>query len=271
MTTMCIGWAWGHRHWEKPAHADYGTDYTPSRWSRSMSAADFHKLAELFPGETVTHSYVQDIKLPAVNGTSPGTFALVTLDNGLDHSKPTTLGPEHPDRAGHRTGGSAGPRRAGRDRRRRRDRQAVLPGRGRGPVHGQISQRPRTGPLDGPARASMSTPPWPTSVSPASRSSTAWPWAAAWRSPCSPPTATVSTGAGALALPEAFIGLIRAGAASTSAAADRPRERRQGHDREPAEQQPHPDRPAGLRTRRRRRHLRATRTSSSSPSPGPPK
>ena len=58
-----------------------------------MSAADFRKLADLFPNETVTHSYVQDIQLPAVDGTSPGTFALVTLDNGLDHSKPTTLGP----------------------------------------------------------------------------------------------------------------------------------------------------------------------------------
>jgi 3-hydroxyacyl-CoA dehydrogenase/enoyl-CoA hydratase/carnithine racemase len=59
-----------------------------------MSAADFTKLAELFPDETVTHSYVQDIELPAAQGkASPGTFALITLDNGLDHSKPTTLGP----------------------------------------------------------------------------------------------------------------------------------------------------------------------------------
>ncbi|HSN35094.1 MAG TPA: 3-hydroxyacyl-CoA dehydrogenase, partial [Arthrobacter sp.] len=58
-----------------------------------MSAADFRKLADLFPNETVTHSYVQDFELPAVDGKSPGTFALVTLDNGLDHSKPTTLGP----------------------------------------------------------------------------------------------------------------------------------------------------------------------------------
>uniref|UniRef100_UPI000462E57E enoyl-CoA hydratase/isomerase family protein n=1 Tax=Arthrobacter sp. TB 26 TaxID=494420 RepID=UPI000462E57E len=63
-----------------------------------MSAADFRKLADLFPNESVTHSYVQDIELPAAGGkttagTSPGTFALVTLDNGLDHSKPTTLGP----------------------------------------------------------------------------------------------------------------------------------------------------------------------------------
>jgi 3-hydroxyacyl-CoA dehydrogenase/enoyl-CoA hydratase/carnithine racemase len=59
-----------------------------------MSAADFTKLAELFPNETVTHSYVQDIELPAAPGQpSPGVFALITLDNGLDHSKPTTLGP----------------------------------------------------------------------------------------------------------------------------------------------------------------------------------
>jgi 3-hydroxyacyl-CoA dehydrogenase/enoyl-CoA hydratase/carnithine racemase len=59
-----------------------------------MSAAEFTKLAELFPNETVTHSYVQDVELPAAAGQpSPGVFALITLDNGLDHSKPTTLGP----------------------------------------------------------------------------------------------------------------------------------------------------------------------------------
>ncbi|WP_028270808.1 3-hydroxyacyl-CoA dehydrogenase NAD-binding domain-containing protein [Arthrobacter sp. UNC362MFTsu5.1] len=59
-----------------------------------MSAADFRKLADLFPDEAVTHSYVQDIELPAAAGKpSPGTFALITLDNGFDHSKPTTLGP----------------------------------------------------------------------------------------------------------------------------------------------------------------------------------
>lgn len=59
-----------------------------------MSAAEFNKLADLFPDETVTHSYVQDIALPGTpGGTGGGTFALITLDNGLDHSKPTTLGP----------------------------------------------------------------------------------------------------------------------------------------------------------------------------------
>jgi 3-hydroxyacyl-CoA dehydrogenase/enoyl-CoA hydratase/carnithine racemase len=59
-----------------------------------MSAADFTKLAGIFPNETVTHSYVQDIKLPGAPGQpGPGVFALITLDNGLAHSKPTTLGP----------------------------------------------------------------------------------------------------------------------------------------------------------------------------------
>jgi 3-hydroxyacyl-CoA dehydrogenase/enoyl-CoA hydratase/carnithine racemase len=59
-----------------------------------MSAADFRKLADLFPDEAVTHSSVQDIELPAAEGhTSPGVLALITLDNGLGPSKPTTLGP----------------------------------------------------------------------------------------------------------------------------------------------------------------------------------
>lgn len=59
-----------------------------------MSAHDFDKLAALFPDEIITHSYVQDIALPGVDGApSAGTFALITLDNDLDHRRPTTLGP----------------------------------------------------------------------------------------------------------------------------------------------------------------------------------
>lgn len=38
--------------------------------------------------ERVTHALVRDVALP-----SGGTLALITLDNGLDHTKPTTLGP----------------------------------------------------------------------------------------------------------------------------------------------------------------------------------
>src|ERR1700712_2411628 len=59
-----------------------------------MSAQDFEKRARLFPDEIVTHSYLQDLQLPAAAGRpSAGTFALITLDNGLDHRRPTTLGP----------------------------------------------------------------------------------------------------------------------------------------------------------------------------------
>src|ERR671917_282334 len=40
--------------------------------------------------ERVTHSLVRDVALPG----GAGMLALVTLDNGLDHTKPSTLGPQ---------------------------------------------------------------------------------------------------------------------------------------------------------------------------------
>ncbi|MEE1926792.1 3-hydroxyacyl-CoA dehydrogenase NAD-binding domain-containing protein [Streptomyces sp. TRM 70351] len=46
--------------------------------------------AELFPDEVVTQAHVRHIDLPA----GAGRFALITLDNGLDHTKPTTFGPQ---------------------------------------------------------------------------------------------------------------------------------------------------------------------------------
>jgi 3-hydroxyacyl-CoA dehydrogenase/enoyl-CoA hydratase/carnithine racemase len=48
----------------------------------------FDELRELSTDEVVTHSYVRDIPLK-----SGGTLALVTLDNGRDHTRPSTLGP----------------------------------------------------------------------------------------------------------------------------------------------------------------------------------
>ncbi|MEU4384027.1 3-hydroxyacyl-CoA dehydrogenase NAD-binding domain-containing protein [Promicromonospora sp. NPDC023805] len=41
------------------------------------------------PAERVTHSLVRDVRLPG----GAGVLALVTLDNGLDHTKPNTFGP----------------------------------------------------------------------------------------------------------------------------------------------------------------------------------
>ena len=46
--------------------------------------------AELFPDEVVTQAHVRHLDLPQ----RAGRFALITLDNGLDHTKPTTFGPQ---------------------------------------------------------------------------------------------------------------------------------------------------------------------------------
>jgi 3-hydroxyacyl-CoA dehydrogenase/enoyl-CoA hydratase/carnithine racemase len=50
---------------------------------------DFSTLLGLDPDEVVTHSYVRDVRL-----RSGKTLALVTLDNGRDHTRPNTLGPQ---------------------------------------------------------------------------------------------------------------------------------------------------------------------------------
>ncbi|MEV7425049.1 3-hydroxyacyl-CoA dehydrogenase NAD-binding domain-containing protein [Streptomyces sp. NPDC091212] len=56
-----------------------------------MSTAELLKgAAELFPGEVVTQAHVSHFELPA----NAGRFALITLDNGFDHKKPTTFGPQ---------------------------------------------------------------------------------------------------------------------------------------------------------------------------------
>ena len=52
-----------------------------------MSSAT-EQLNELSADEVVTHSYVRDVPLP-----SGGVLALITLDNGRDHTRPSTLGP----------------------------------------------------------------------------------------------------------------------------------------------------------------------------------
>src|SRR5580698_4907217 len=52
------------------------------------SAADFKQIASLDPDEVVTHSFVRDVPL-----SGGKTLALITLDNGRDHTRPNTLGP----------------------------------------------------------------------------------------------------------------------------------------------------------------------------------
>jgi 3-hydroxyacyl-CoA dehydrogenase/enoyl-CoA hydratase/carnithine racemase len=52
------------------------------------STIDFAPLVELSADEVVTHSFVRDIPL-----SGGKTLALLTLDNGRDHTRPNTLGP----------------------------------------------------------------------------------------------------------------------------------------------------------------------------------
>ncbi len=51
-------------------------------------AQDFSRLVALDPDEVVTHSFVRDLTL-----ASGAKVALITLDNGRDHTRPSTLGP----------------------------------------------------------------------------------------------------------------------------------------------------------------------------------
>ncbi|MEQ4208717.1 3-hydroxyacyl-CoA dehydrogenase NAD-binding domain-containing protein [Actinopolymorpha sp. B9G3] len=46
--------------------------------------------SEVFPDEVVTHAYVRDVEMPH----GAGTMALITLDNGLDHTRPNSFGPQ---------------------------------------------------------------------------------------------------------------------------------------------------------------------------------
>jgi len=51
--------------------------------------SDESLLTSLFPGEVVTRALVRDVELPY----GAGTMALITLDNGRDHTRPDTFGP----------------------------------------------------------------------------------------------------------------------------------------------------------------------------------
>ena len=54
----------------------------------NYDAIDFSPITALTEGEVVTHSPMRDVRLP-----SGKVLALITLDNGRDHTRPNTLGP----------------------------------------------------------------------------------------------------------------------------------------------------------------------------------
>jgi 3-hydroxyacyl-CoA dehydrogenase/enoyl-CoA hydratase/carnithine racemase len=61
----------------------------PEDLMRNGSGLDDSVIASLFPDEVVTKALVRDVELPY----GAGTMALITLDNGLDHTRPSTFGP----------------------------------------------------------------------------------------------------------------------------------------------------------------------------------
>src|SRR5580692_2190121 len=56
---------------------------------RREPGLDESVITSLFPEEVVTRALVRDVELPG----GAGTMALITLDNGLDHTRPSTFGP----------------------------------------------------------------------------------------------------------------------------------------------------------------------------------
>lgn len=56
--------------------------------AKDAAVQDFDELLSLTEDEVVTHSFVRDIAI-----SEGRTLALVTLDNGRDHTRPNTLGP----------------------------------------------------------------------------------------------------------------------------------------------------------------------------------
>jgi hypothetical protein len=81
ITTMCIGLGMGGTViWENP-HFTGG--------KKIMATAI--ELPEGAPEEVVTHALVRDVDLTPFG--YKGSLALITLDNGLDHTRPNTFGP----------------------------------------------------------------------------------------------------------------------------------------------------------------------------------
>lgn len=61
----------------------------PDTMSPNGPRLDESVITSLFPGEIITRALVRDVQLP----DGAGTMALITLDNGHDHTRPNTFGP----------------------------------------------------------------------------------------------------------------------------------------------------------------------------------
>ena len=61
----------------------------PENMAPNEVGPDESQITSLFPGEVVTRALVRDVELPY----GAGPMALITLDNGHDHTRPNTFGP----------------------------------------------------------------------------------------------------------------------------------------------------------------------------------
>ena len=201
LTAMCVGLGQGGSViWENPNYdkrqkteADM-TNYTTRSTSRPL-------LDALADGEVVTHSPVRDIRSPAGK-----VLALITLDNGRDHTRPNTLGPTTLNELGATLDALTARARARRDPARRHHGQAVHPRGGRRP---ERSRHPEQG---GRAAHRTARPPRARQAVRARRAVVRLRERARARRrleiALNPSYRTVDPSAAAIALPEVFLGII---------------------------------------------------------------
>ena len=185
LTTMCVGLGMGGTViWENPHHSarHQRPSQHPSRCrdhrERPVTTAvnaiaktrATDDLTAFAADEVVTHAFTRVVEVPTP-GAAGGTvrIALITLDNGRDHTRPNTLGPARPGQPGrgdHR-------RARGRPRRHRGHRQAVHLRRRRRPVADRQGHRPVRRRWRSASSASGCSAGWAPAASRRSRSSTA--------------------------------------------------------------------------------------------------
>ena len=81
LTTMCVGIGMGG--------TSSGRTRTTSTTARRLASVDDHDGPRRSPSEVVTHALVRDVDLPG----GAGRLALITLDNGRDHTARRRFGP----------------------------------------------------------------------------------------------------------------------------------------------------------------------------------
>ena len=145
ITTMCVGLG-------RAARSSGRTPTTtgrPERMTRAPPIPTEHAARRVIrsPTRSSPTPSVRDVDLPG----GAGTAALITLDNGFDHTKPNTFGPAGLRRTRRRPRPGRAPTTGTRGDLRHR--QAVHLRRRRRPQRRPPAHRPRAGPGDRPARA----------------------------------------------------------------------------------------------------------------------